>query len=243
VILRPRGSDPLRSMLSTWLSEWLSEELVFQRPGFGRSLWSMSTQPGRPTPELRHEQWSLFYQMVEAEQRREARHDRRQPFLVTYSQQGTTLRHPDIGLAGGIPDIEEGDLRALLRADLLEEAGSDSVLQVSGYGYEVYRSRPREQNRLIVARDAEWVSRAEGLARSVSTGIGTLVAFLLVAIFVWAILNSTGSASWVSAALLIASAYSFVNTAFGVGPLPVGRFTARLIGPPIAQWLKGKLHP
>lgn len=71
-------------------------------------------------PALRAEQWALFDQLVKAERRRADRGLGREPFLIVYAQQGSSIKQADLGIAGGLPDVDEGDIRAILSAGLLE---------------------------------------------------------------------------------------------------------------------------
>ena len=48
-------------------------------------------------------------------------------------------------------------------------------------------------------------------------------------------------ATGVSGALVVATAYSFVNTAFSRGPFDVGHWIRRRLQPPIGRWLRRRL--
>jgi hypothetical protein len=214
-------------------------------------------------PTLRAEQWSLFDQLVNAERRRAASGKRREPFLVVYADQATLITHPDLGLAGGLPEVEEGDIRALLAAGLVEGGPNDTVLQVSGYGEHVYdlrQSRPDPLARAMarveeleaeLARSSDHelahAGRIDLLGDRVASIVGALVSLILIAVFGYAtiVLLQAGSApaSAGFGVLVFLTAYSFINTAFGIGPIDIGSWVRRRFSPVVSKRLREWLEP
>lgn len=134
---------------------------------------------------------------------------------------------------------------------------------MSGYGQAVFNQRHGARDEVDLARDRiadleadvqGWLQHEEAHASSidalglaVAKKLGVTVAFALVLLFAYAtfVVFQAGStaASTVFGLLVLVTAYSFLNTAFGIGPVNVGQWVTDRLTPHISRWLRGRLEP